>query len=377
MQGATMGVKYIGSKAALIDHIIGKIDQHMPRVSGQPPIRVIDVFTGTTRVAQACRRRGWHVQSSDLAWASEAYANAFLIRTAISGQRIPALIEQLRIETAAAFGSTTPPAADWLTKHYCDVSGAKGGTVRMWQRDNGLRADYMRNRIESMMTGGQISKHEALILITALIFALDKVDNSVGIQQAYLKDWAKRTENALELEDLPFPSGGPPAKHQVGDCLSLVYEPADVAYLDPPYSSHSYATYYHIWDSIARWDKPAVGLKTNRRIDRVASADEFDTGTISPWNRKGGALKAFMDLAHKLPVKALLISYNDESIIPLDTLLKSFRDKYGESNVHVTRIPYQRNIMAQIGNAALYTDEHKVENTEVLIWVWKGVEVAS
>jgi adenine-specific DNA methylase len=76
-----------------------------------------------------------------------------------------------------------------------------------------------------------------------------------------------------------------------------------------------------------------------------------------------------MDLAERLPVRALLISYNNESLVSLDDLTKAFKDKYGEGAVSVKRIPYKRNIMATIGNAELYTDEHRTENVETLIWV--------
>jgi adenine-specific DNA-methyltransferase len=241
----------------------------------------------------------------------------------------------------------------------------------MWKATNGRRADYIRNRIAAWAASSHINRHEEMILVACLIFALDRVDNSVGIQQAYLKTWAKRTENALELRDLPY-GGGPTGNHKVGDCLKLDYEPADVAYIDPPYSSHSYSTYYHIWDSIARWDKPAVGLKTNRRMDRVASAQEFDADMVSPWNRKGAALNAFMALAERLPVRHLLISYNNESLVPLDDLVKAFKTRYGETAVSVKRIPYKRNIMATIGNAELYTDEHRTENVETLLWISKN-----
>lgn len=363
----TVGVKYIGSKASLIGQILAQIDIKL----GSPTsLRVIDVFTGTTRVAQACRARGWSVQSSDLAWAAEAYAEAFLKRTSTSGARIPALLAQLQEESLvapAAIGGT----GDWITRNYCDVSGAGGSLVRMWRPATGRRADYIRNRIAEMAAAGGITRHEEMVLVACLIFALDRVDNSVGIQQAYLKNWAKRTDNALELRDLPYP-GGAVGTHIVGDCLKIDYEAADVAYIDPPYSSHSYSTYYHIWDSIVRWDKPAVGLKTNRRIDRVAGSEAFDADMVSPWNRRGGALGAFLALAERLPVRHLLISYNNESLVSLDDLVKAFKTRFGEGAVSVKRIPYKRNIMATIGNAELYTDEHRTENVETLIWVSKA-----
>lgn len=361
----THGVKYIGSKATLVDKILANIERNLPAMEG--PVRIIDVFTGTTRVSQALRSKGYHVQSSDLAWASEAYAHAFLLRTMESSKRIPDFIMELRAKLEQQ-GTLTP---DWITKTYCDVSGVTGGLVRMWKPKNGLRADFLRNWIDEMYSTDKITYHEMMILITCVIFALDKVDNSVGVQQAYLKDWAVRTDNTLELLDLPY-YDGPVGKHIVGNCLSVEYEAADVAYLDPPYSSHSYSTYYHIWDSITRWDKPEVSLSTNRRVDRVSKNDDFDGEMVSLWNSKRTALQAFLDVCGRLPVPHLLISYNNESIVPLDDLLKALADVYGTENITVEEIVYQRNIMSQIGNATLYNDTYKTKNVEVLIWIRKS-----
>ena len=357
----TRGVKYIGSKAALVDEIYKFVDEYLPEGTTKT---LIDVFTGTTRVAQAFRSKGWEVTTSDLSWASEAYANAFVLRTAESGSRIPGLITKL----SALAGNP-----GWITTNYCDVVSATGGVVKMWKPANGQKADAIRDQIAAWEMVDECDHHEAMILVACLLFALDRVDSSVGVQQAYLKNWAARASNGLDLVDLPYPSG-PRGMHIIGNALTNPYPASTVAYLDPPYSAHSYATYYHIWDSITRWDKPAVGLKTNRRIDRVASAEEHDSSMESPWNSKKTALTAFQDLVARLPVKFVVISYNDESLVPLDTLITAFRTVYAV--VIVKKIPYKRNIMAQIGNAAeaiAEGAEAKTENHEVLIWIEKTV----
>jgi adenine-specific DNA-methyltransferase len=350
---ATHGVKYIGSKAALIGEIQNFVAGLLPAGCDRT---FLDVFTGTTRVAQAFRAAGWTVTSSDLSWASEAYAHAFLLRTAASGARIPQLIGELR---------ALAPAADWITQSYCDIVTAEGGIVKMWKPDNGRKADAIRNQIAAWETSGHITHHEAMILTACLIFALDKVDSSVGVQQAYLKSWAARAKNPLQLEDLPLVAG-PAGSHIIGNALTNEYQPVTVAYVDPPYSAHSYATYYHIWDSITRWDKPAVGLKTNRRADRVSGSDGFDESMQSAWNSKRTALDAFMRLVDRLPARFVVISYNDESLVPLETLEAALKAKYP---IQIKKIPYKRNIMAQIGNAATNGEVPVTENHEVLIWV--------
>jgi len=357
----TTGVKYIGSKASLVDVIVDFIEKRVPASS--QPLRILDVFTGTTRVAQAFRSKGWQTTTSDLSWAAEAYAHAFLLRSPTSAPRIPALLQELQ---------AIHPAADWITNTYCDVHGTDNSIVRVWKPENGAKADAVRNQIAEWLATGHIGLHESMILVASLLFALDKVDSTVGVQQAYLKQWATRASNPLTLLDLPFGSG-PPGHHLVGDCLTLTYPEADVAYLDPPYSAHSYATYYHIWDSITRWDKPAVGLKTNRRMDRVSGSEGYDSTMQSAWNSKKTVLQAFLKLVERLPVHFVAISYNDESLVPVAEL-KAALDAVYPGRVEQKLIPYTRNIMSQIGNAAVGVAAEgnvKSQNNEVLLWLTK------
>ena len=72
---------------------------------------MIDVFTGTTRVAQAFKTKGWTLTTSDLSWASEAYSGAFICNNG-SVEHLQQYIDEL---------NAVQPIADWLTNHYCDV----------------------------------------------------------------------------------------------------------------------------------------------------------------------------------------------------------------------------------------------------------------
>ena len=355
----THGVKYIGSKAALIPYILKCIDENIPR--GQIK-STIDVFTGTTRVAQAFKSRGYYVQTSDLSPSSVCYSGAWISNEG-SNEHLKPQIETLK-KLVGHDG--------WLTRNYCDARGEKESIVRVWQQKNGRRADSIRDQIDLWYHSCKLKTWEKDTLVTSLILALDKVDNTVGVQQAYLKDWCTRSHNNLALE-LPSVLRGPQGKHHTGNCLEIEYEPADLAYLDPPYSSHSYSTYYHIWDSIALWDKPEVGLKTNRRVDRISGHEAYDSGMASDWNSKRGALAAFEKLLMRLPVRWILVSYNNESLVDADTLLKLIRSK-NFKKVVVTQVDYKRNIMCQIGNAAKDKGddtEYRTENVEYLILIEK------
>lgn len=343
----TYGVKYIGSKNKIIPHIVNACEEISEKRT------LIDAFTGTTRVAQAMKKRGFAIQTADLNWASEAYSYTFICNEG-SNQHLQEIVDHL---------NNVEPEKGWITENYCDVE-SDGTVVRVWQPKNGMKADSIRNKIEEM----DLSRVDKCTLITALIFALDRVDNTVGVQQAYLKKWCKRSYNDLYLilpKVCPFPKG----KHYTGDVLSIDFDEAEIAYLDPPYSSHSYSTYYHIWDSIYKWDKPKVGLKTNRRIDRIHNSKDFDFDMKSTWNSKKTALKSFKKLVDRLPVRYIMISYNNEGIISSSDFLDFVNDY---EDISIKEIDYKRNIMSQIGNAKLYKTEYNTKNKEYLVTFRKG-----
>jgi adenine-specific DNA methylase len=90
---------------------------------------------------------------------------------------------------------------------------------------------------------------------------------------------------------------------------------------------------------------------------------------MSAWNSKKTAMGAFEKLIQRLPVKKVIVSYNNESLVDSDSLLKMFR-KFPSVIVH--EIDYKRNIMCQIGNAAKDNTTFKTENKEFLFVIEKA-----
>ena len=339
----------MGSKKDLLG-AIGEI------VSKLGATTAIDVFSGTTRVAQYLRQMGLSVQTSDLSWATSVYAATYVHNR--SNAHLRGVIDLL---------NDVVPLEGWLTANYTGEGPQEAlrSDGRCFQRKNTMKADAARDAIDAL----DLEPWEHATLVTSIIRALDAVDNTVGVQQAYLKEWCKRSYKDIVFE-LPACVEGPTGQHFEGDCLSIGYAPADVAYIDPPYSAHSYATYYHIWDSIARWDKPETGLKARRRADRVSNSQSFDSEMVSPWNSKKTALTAFRSLVDRLPVKHCVISYSDESLIDRTTLISAM-EELGTVVVH--EIDYRRNIMSQIGNATVNGEPEKDQkNKELIIVVTKA-----
>ena len=341
----THGVKYIGSKKKLLPYI-GKALEPLGIKTA------IDVFAGTTRVAQYLRQNGIQTDTSDLSWATTSYAYTYVHNQ--DNKHLQKYIDEMNKFTGVD---------GWLSENYSGAVSQEDprGDGRCFQLKNTRKADEARDFVESL----DILEWEKHTLITSIIKALDGVDNTVGVQQAYLKEWCERSYKNIEFV-LPSNISGPRGIHYEGSCLEVPYREADIAYLDPPYSPHPYSTYYHIWDSIVRWDKPATSLKARRRIDRVANSEEYDDSMKSPWNHKNTALGAFEEVLGVLPTRYSLISYSNESIVDQAELVTCCK-KYG--TVSVTEIDYKRNIMSQIGNAAQNNPDKNQKNKELLILI--------
>jgi adenine-specific DNA methylase len=88
----------------------------------------------------------------------------------------------------------------------------------------------------------------------------------------------------------------------------------------------------------------------------------------SEWNKAQTSYIAFEELFDRLPVKYILLSYSNESLIALQEL-ETILKKYKSYKVHM--VDYKRNIMSQIGNAESIEDPNTA-NVEYIILIEKS-----
>lgn len=314
------GVKYIGSKRKLLSSILEIISRTKSK-------SVLDVFSGTTRVGQSLRSNGFVVGSNDVASYSKVFGRCYLETSRVN------------IKDHLLYLNNLSGKEGFLTCHYSGGSFSKGkeNPIMYWQRKNTLKADRIREEIDKISTPWSKTW---CVLVTSLIRALDAVDNTVGVQQAFLKNkWSKRSYNDLFLVSPKIPRG-PKGKVYQQDSNSLVKKVSkdyDLVYLDPPYTSHNYISYYHIWETLVRNDNPEVSGIVNRRVGIPASA----------YNKKVGALSSLEDLLNNIQSKYILLSYNNEGIINSKDILKICQEK--TNKINVLEVDYKRNVMSQIG----------------------------
>ncbi|MDO5729327.1 MAG: DNA adenine methylase [Actinomycetaceae bacterium] len=309
--------KYIGSKRVFVP-VLGSL----ARNSGART--AVDLFTGTTRVAQEFKRSGIVTTAADLATYSHVLAQTYI-------ELDSEAIDQTELEDALRYLSSLVGEAGYFTQTFCLDS-------RFFQPHNGERIDAIREAIEAEFCGTDLYP----VLLTSLMEAADRVDSTTGVQMAYLKDWAPRSYNDLELKFPAMLPGTGIALH--GDATQLIHDlpETDLLYLDPPYNQHRYFTNYHIWETLVRWDKPPTYGVAHKRID------SRDQATKSVFNSKPRMKEAFFTLLEDARANLLLISYNNESWITADEMIEQLYSIGCESVVKLA-FEHSRYVGARIG----------------------------
>lgn len=310
-------IKYLGSKRRLVP-ILGTIASAVEARSA------LDLFTGTTRVAQEFKRRGIEVTACDLATYSEVLAECFIATDAhqVDHHRLANLIDELnRVSSHRGY----------VTRAFCEEA-------RYFQPKNGARIDGIRDVLERDHRDDPLFP----VLLTSLMLAADRVDSTTGLQMAYLKNWSPRSHRDLELS-VPelLPGSGRSFR---GDAMTVVDQVgrADLAYLDPPYNQHRYFTNYHVWETLVRWDAPDTYGVANKRTD------SREPTTKSVFDSKRTMPRAFADVVHRVNAEVVVVSYNDEAWITAADMLTTLRDA-GHPRVEVLDFEFDRYIGARIG----------------------------
>ena len=310
-------IKYLGSKRTLVPVLGGIAETVGARTA-------VDLFTGTTRVAQEFKRRGAHVTAVDTATYSAVLSDCYTATDAES-------IDRAELEEAVARLNALPGFRGYFTETFCEKS-------RFLHPKNGMRVDAVRTAIEAEYAGSPLHS----VLLASLLVAADRVDSTTGVQMAYLKQWAPRAHRELLLQVPALLAG--PGRTVTGNAVEVVdtLDHVDLMYLDPPYNQHRYFTNYHVWETLVRWDAPDhYGIACKRM-------DARDESLKSVFNRRATMPAALSDLFGRAKAEVVVVSYNDEAWITAEDMMRSLRDA-GHPDVRLLAFDSKRYVGAQIG----------------------------
>lgn len=192
-----------------------------------------------------------------------------------------------------------------------------------------IEIDSIRYAIAQCETRKFLSADEVRWLLIALCHAISKVATTTGhfaqylnVNENNLRGYLNKRRRSVWLVWLDClselkPIGSPKwrARNKVFNMdslsllqrLSMTKNPPSVIYADPPYTNDQYSRYYHIWETLVKYDYPKAIGKGRYREDRFISP--FSTRTSVTW--------AFGELINRTKALGadLILSYPSEGLL--------------------------------------------------------------
>ncbi len=328
-------MRYIGNKTRLLPFLLEGMD-----TLGVTGAVACDPFSGTASVGRALKLKGWRVHSGDVMALSYAFqvARVTLDRTpgfsssllAVNGDSLEADERHdpdgTSLRSVVRELESRPPSHGFISEHYSPAGDSARLHGRMYfTSENAGVIDAVREGIDSWASEGLLDRDQTQLLLASLIQAADRVANTTGVYASFVKSWQPNSLKPLELRAVrPAVPPTPSARGCTAFCgpASKMLDRAgavDVVYLDPPYNERQYPGYYHIPELLARGWNPTPELrgKTGLIPDEELRSD---------WCRRGRCEQALRTVLDHSDARHVLLSYNEEGLIPLARIEEILRD---------------------------------------------------
>lgn len=268
--------RYLGNKYRLLDFITSVVKQEEIRFD-----TFTDIFAGTGAVAYAFR--GKKLITNDILYSNYITHIAWFGNERFSMQKIQGIIDR--------YNNTVCHKDNYMSDTFSDT---------YFSRDDCRKIGYIREDIEDLYSSGDINERERALLITSLLYAMDKIAKTCGHYDAYRKGVSFDEHLVLKI-----PNASNDNKDNLcfnEDALALAKDMRhDIVYMDPPYNSRQYSDAYHLLENVARWEKPAVS-GVALKMDRSQLKSDFCTSK---------APQAMKELVDALDTRYILLSYNN------------------------------------------------------------------
>ena len=309
--------RYIGSKAKLVDKIYSLVEG---KIEGE--YTFLDLFAGTGVVAKKFAENNKNVILNDLLFSNYISHVAWFGQEAVDSN----LIESIIME----FNRINPTK---LKKNYfSEIYGNK-----YFSENDAKKIGYIRDLIEERKS--TINYREYAVLITSLLYYTDKIANTVGHFESFLR--TPPLDKNLQLKNLSLKNyTNSKCFNEDANVLGKIIK-ADVIYIDPPYNARQYVNFYHVLENLSRWEKPTVFDGESMKFKR----DHLKSGYS-----RSIAKKLMSELIESLECKFIVLSYNN-----------TYNAKSSASNNKISENEITE-ILNRKGTVDIFEMEHKYFN---------------
>ena len=307
--------RYLGNKNKLTEFIRSVVNEKCPNCRS-----FADVFAGTGIVGAAFNTPNVRILSNDFLLSNHVCLQTFLGVTVDMTDRISGIIDHLN--------NLTANQTNYFSYHF-------GG--RYFSHPNARKIGAIREEIDQVASNDS----ERAILLCALIYAVDKVANTVGHYDAFRRNMDTLQSVRLFIPSINFTSN---SNNEIycQDANELVRQiHCDVLYLDPPYNSRQYSDAYHLLENLTAWNKPAV-KGAARKMDRSHLKSRYCVND---------AAAALAELVQQASCQHILLSYNNTG-----------QNMDGRSNARITDSEIM-DVLTTKGDVNTFSLRHKAFTT--------------
>ncbi len=318
-------ITYIGNKRKLLPFINSAVVDIKKRLK-KDKITALDGFSGSGVVARLLKYHTTDLISNDFEDYTYTVNTAYLANK--SDVDIPRLEKAIKYLNDNKLKKTKSDY--FITKNYApqNDNAIKHGERVFYTHQNAEIIDNIRYMIEH-----DIDEDLKIYCLSALIIKASIHNNTSGVFKGFHKKegighFGGAGENALSrimgeitLEVPLFAEAENNTQVYCEDTNELVkrIEPVDLAYFDPPYNQHPYGSNYFMLNIINGGKPVAIQNGVSGIIEDWQRSD---------YNKTKPAEEAMDELIKNTNAKYILISYNDEGIIPIEKFEKIV-SKYG------------------------------------------------
>ena len=271
--------RYIGNKASLLQ----KINSATKNLDLKKDFSFADIFAGTGVVAYDFAKKGHPVIVNDFLFSNYVAYVAWFSDEKYDSEKLDNLIEYYN-----------GISYDDLKENYFSKIYAN----KYYSVNDARKIGFIREDLEKRKS--ELCYREFCILLTSLMYAADKIANTVGHFEHYLKKEPVDSNFQMEKLNLQKINSAQIYNEDANELASKIK--ADVVYLDPPYNARQYVNFYHVLENLARWEKPTEFEGVSMKFKR----DHLKSGYS-----RVEAPKLFKDLVNKLDCKYIIVSYNN------------------------------------------------------------------
>ncbi len=271
--------RYLGNKNSILPFIDNIIKNEIGHFNS-----FCDIFSGTGVVGNYFNKKDNKIIFNDLLYHNFVSINAFLNQDNFNQDKLLKIIND--------FNNLSTEKENYFSNNFGD---------KYFSKKNAIKIGFIREEIRNLFIEDKINLKEKFILLTSLNYSIDRIANTVGHYDAYIKKDLKDLNFKMKLISTNTEKNINNRIYNKDANLLIRDIECDILYLDPPYNSRQYSDAYHLLENLSLWQKPEV----------FGVAKKFDRSKIKSEYCKVNASILFDDLIQNAKCKYILLSYNN------------------------------------------------------------------